>query len=270
MNDLENIITKKGFYYKGRNYKVVLLVHGLTGVPLEMKFLGKSLHKNGFSVVCPLLEGHAKGKEELLKTTWEDWYATVDKTFFALRKKFKKVYVAGICVGGMLGLNLAADHGRMVDGAAIYSAAIRYDGWNVPRYSFLSFILPYLGQLPPLRYMSFKERFPYGIKDDRLRKIILKSDVLKDTYEKFPYLMLREMYALNAEMEKKYERIKSPTLLLHARNDDLSHYRNSEFIFKKIKAPKEIHLLEDSYHMIHIDKERDKVAQMTIDFFNKY
>ena len=150
MNDLENIITKKGFYYKGKNNKVVLLVHGLTGVTLDMKFLGKSLHKNGFSVVCPLLEGHAKGKEELLKTTWEDWYATVDKTFLALRKKFKKVYVAGICVGGMLGLNLAADHGKMVDGAAIYSAAIRYDGWNVPRYSFLSFILPYLGQLPPL------------------------------------------------------------------------------------------------------------------------
>ena len=31
-----------------------------------------------------------------------------------------------------------------------------------------------------------------------------------------------------------------------------------------------MHLLEDSYHMIHIDKERDKVSQMTIDFFNKY
>jgi len=270
MNDLESLITDKGFYYKGKNNKAVLLVHGLTGVPLEMKFVGKSLHKNGFTIACPLLDGHAKGKEGLLKTTWEDWYATVDKTFLALREKFKKVYVAGICVGGMLGLNLAADYGKMLSGAAIYSAAIKYDGWNVPRYSFLSFILPFLGQLPPLRYMSFKERYPYGIKDDRLRKVILRSDILKDTYEKFPYLMLREMYALNSEMEKKYEKIKSPTLLLHAKNDDLSHYRNSEYIYKKITAPKEMHLLEDSYHMIHIDKERDKVAQMTIDFFNKY
>jgi carboxylesterase len=82
--------------------------------------------------------------------------------------------------------------------------------------------------------------------------------------------MLKEMYALNSEMEKKYEKIKAPTLLLHAKNDDLSHYRNSEYIYKKITAPKEIHLLEDSYHMIHIDKERDKVAKMTADFFNKH
>ena len=59
-------------------------------------------------------------------------------------------------------------------------------------------------------------------------------------------------------------------MLLHARHDDLSHFRNSEYIFKKIKAPKEMHLFENSYHMIHIDKERDKVAQTTIDFFNKY
>lgn len=270
MDNLQEIITEKGFYYKGTNNKAIILVHGLTGVPLEMKFLGKSLHKNGFSVVCPLLEGHAKGKEELLKTTWEDWYATVDKTFLALRKKFKKIYVAGICVGGMLGLNLAAEHGKMVDGAAIYSAAIRYDGWNIPVHGFLSFLIPLIGNLPPLRYMGFDERPPYGIKDDRLRKIILRSDILKETHHNFPYPLLKEMYALNSEMEKKYEKIKAPTLLLHAKNDDLSHYRNSEYIYKKITAPKEIHLLEDSYHMIHIDKERDKVAQMTIDFFNKY
>jgi carboxylesterase len=270
MDNLQEIITEKGFYYKGTNNKAVLLVHGLTGVPLEMKFIGKALHKEGFTVVCPLLEGHAKGTKELLKTNWRDWYATIEKTFLALRERFKKVYVAGICVGGMIGLNLAAEYGEMVEGAAIYSAAIRYDGWNIPVHGFLSFLIPLIGNLPPLRYMGFDERPPYGIKDDRLRKIILRSDILKETHHNFPYPMLKEMYALNSEMEKKYQKIKAPTLLLHAKNDDLSHYRNSEYIYKKITAPKEMHLLEDSYHMIHIDKERDKVAKMTTDFFNKH
>jgi carboxylesterase len=270
MDNLQEIITEKGFYYKGTNNKAVILVHGLTGVPLEMKFIGKALHKEGFTVVCPLLEGHAKGTKELLKTNWRDWYATIEKTFLTLRERFKKVYVAGICVGGMIGLNLAAEYGEMVEGAAIYSAAIRYDGWNIPAHGFLSFLIPLIGNLPPLRYMGFDERPPYGIKDDRLRKIILRSDILKETHHNFPYPMLKEMYALNSEMEKKYEKIKAPTLLLHAKNDDLSHYRNSEYIYKKITAPKKIHLLEDSYHMIHIDKERDKVEKMTADFFNKH
>jgi len=270
MDNLQEIITEKGFYYKGTSNKAVLLVHGLTGVPLEMKFIGKALHKEGFTVVCPLLEGHAKGTKELLKTNWRDWYATIEKTFLALREKFKKVYVAGICVGGMIGLNLAAEYEEMVEGAAIYSAAIRYDGWNIPYTKIFSFLIPYLSNIPPWCYMGFDEKPPYGIKDDRLRKIILRSDILKETHHNFPYPMLKQMYALNDQMEKKYEKIKAPTLLLHAKNDDLSHYRNSEYIYKKITAPKEMHLLEDSYHMIHIDKERDKVAKMTTDFFNKH
>ncbi|MEY4370577.1 MAG: hypothetical protein RIQ48_286 [Pseudomonadota bacterium] len=270
MSEIKNLITDKGFFYQGNTDKAVLLIHGLTGVPAEMSFLGKSLHKMGFTIACPLLEGHAKGKKELLKTTWHDWYETVEKTFLALREKYKKVYVAGICVGGMLGLNLAADYGEMVEGAAIYSAAIRYDGWNIPVHGFLSFLIPLIGNFPPLRYMGFDEKPPYGIKDDRLRKIILRSDLLKETHHNFPYPMLKQMYALNSNMEKKYEKIKTPVILLHAKNDDLSHYRNSEYIFKKIKSAKEMNLLEDSYHMIHIDKERDKVAKMTADFFNKH
>ena len=46
------------FYLEGRTDKGVLLVHGLTGAPAEMKFVGKQLHKRGFTVYGPTLPGH--------------------------------------------------------------------------------------------------------------------------------------------------------------------------------------------------------------------
>ena len=43
------------FYLQGSEEKGVLLVHGLTGTPSEMRFIGKQLHKMGFTVYAPTL-----------------------------------------------------------------------------------------------------------------------------------------------------------------------------------------------------------------------
>ena len=34
-------------------------------------------------------------------------------------------------------------------------------------------------------------------------------------------------------------------------------------------GPTSVQLLDDSYHMIHVDQERDRVAAMTAEFFNE-
>ncbi|MET3124890.1 esterase/lipase [Oxalobacteraceae bacterium GrIS 2.11] len=36
----------------------VLVLHGLMGNPLEMRFIGKQLQKAGFSVIVPLIVGY--------------------------------------------------------------------------------------------------------------------------------------------------------------------------------------------------------------------
>jgi carboxylesterase len=266
---LEDLITEKGFYYQGNNQKTVILVHGLTGLPLEMKYVGKELNKKGFTVICPLLAGHAQGKKELLKTNYNDWYQTIKDVLLAIEEKVDQIYVAGICVGGMLGLKLAYEFKHTIKGAAVYSAAIRYDGWNIPLHGVLSPLIPIIGHLPPVKWLGFSERHPFGIKDDRLRNIIMRGDFLKDSEDKFPFQTLRQMYKLNDDMRDKFKEIITPTLLLHAKNDDLSHYRNSEYILSRLGGKKQLILLDDSYHMIHIDRERAKVVEYTADFFNK-
>ena len=266
---LADFVGDKGFYLPGTNGKTVLLVHGLTGAPNEMKFVGKQLQKQGYSVVCPLLAGHGIDTRTLLKTRWQDWYGTLEQTLAVLRQQgIDKIYTAGICVGGMLSLKLAYRNPHAVAGVAVYSAAMRYDGWNISKLQqFFAPLIPYLGNLPPYNKRHFVESAPFGIKDDRLRDRIMQSKLLEHCLPEFPFPTLVQMYRLSNYMRKKFAAITTPVLLLHARNDDVSHLRNSEFIAQKLGGYKALHVLEDSYHMIHIDRERHTVAQATADFF---
>lgn len=257
------------FRLDAKTGKAVLLIHGLTGAPGEMKFLARRLFKRGLSVAAPLLAGHGLDEAHLLRTDWRDWRDSLRKTFDELRADHDEVYVAGICVGGALGLALAAEEPR-IKAAAVYSMTYRYDGWNMRHwYSPLApFIEPFAG-LPLIRRLSFEEPYPFGLKDERLRDGMTATQgaVIPGALDRLPLGAMAEMYRLAKHLDEIGSRIRLPTLLVHARDDDMAHPRNSERLQKALGGPTELHLLEDCYHMVHVDLQRDLVADLTADFF---
>ena len=60
--EILNCLGSTGFYDK-RGEDAVLLIHGLTGTPAEMRYIAKNLLKQGFSVACPQLAGHCESPE---------------------------------------------------------------------------------------------------------------------------------------------------------------------------------------------------------------
>ena len=56
----------------------VLLVHGLGGTPTELRFIAQGLARAGHTVLCCQLAGHCSTPEELRRSTWQEWYASVD------------------------------------------------------------------------------------------------------------------------------------------------------------------------------------------------
>lgn len=257
------------FALRGTLGKAVLLIHGMTGAPGEMKFLAKRLHRRGFSVEAPLLAGHGRDATHLLSTNWRDWLASLDDAYLRLRREHDEVYVAGICVGGALGLALAAEEPG-VAGAAVYSMTYRYDGWNMKRwYSAIAPFAEPLGGLPLLRRLSFAEPYPFGLKDERLREGMAAAPgaVIPGALDRFPLGAMAQMHRLSAHLDQVGERIRTPTLILHAREDDMSHPRNALRLRSRLAGPVELHLLDDCYHMIHVDRQRDLVGDMTADFF---
>ncbi|MCA3845429.1 MAG: esterase, partial [Burkholderia sp.] len=58
----------------------------------------------------------------------------------------------------------------------------------------------------------------------------------------------------------------SPTLVLHAREDELTSLRSADFLLEKMPDARGI-VLENSYHMICADNDRDDVARHVLEFF---
>ena len=256
------------FRLRGPLGKAVLLVHGMTGAPGEMKFLAKRLHRRGLSVAAPLLAGHGVDEATLLTTTWQDWLASVREAYRDLKAENDEVYIAGICVGGALGLALAAED-PSVAGAAVYSMTYKYDGWNMKRWysGVRPFVEPFAG-LPLVRRLSFVEPYPFGLKDERLRDGMAAAQgaVIPGALDRVPLGAMAEMHWLADHLDAVGPLIHQPTLIVHARDDDMSHPRNAYRLKKVLGGPVALHLLDDCYHMIHVDRQRDLVGDLTADF----
>jgi carboxylesterase len=65
--EILNCLGSTGFYDK-RGEDAVLLIHGLTGTPAEMRYIAKNLLKQGFSVACPQLAGHCGSVSDLKRS----------------------------------------------------------------------------------------------------------------------------------------------------------------------------------------------------------
>lgn len=251
----------------------VLLIHGLTGTPTEMRILGKGLNRAGFTVVGVRLAGHCGTEEDLLATTWEDWYASVEAAAEELRGRVDRVFVAGLSMGALLALRLAAIRPDWVDGVGVFGATFRYDGWSIPWTARFSFMLPMFKRLGIGKNRVFIEQPPYGIRDERLRAQVSAAMFSGDSEAAGlpgnPWDALAEMVELSRDVRRRLPDVVAPCFVAHAADDDVASVANADLVARRVRGPIEMLLLADSYHMITIDRERRMLIERTADFFTR-
>ena len=119
----------------------VLLIHGLGGTPIELRFIAQSLARAGHTVYCCQLAGHCGTPEELRRSTWQEWYASVEAAHDRLREHCDIIVAGGLSMGGILATHLAqqpprqraraaalradAEARRLVDALVLAAAALR-------------------------------------------------------------------------------------------------------------------------------------------------
>lgn len=250
----------------------ILLIHGLTGTPNEMRLLGKGLHRAGFTVYGMQLAGHCGNEDDLRQTSWQDWYRSVEVAAEKLQEKVDHFFVAGLSMGAVLALKLAAQHPDKVAGVGVYGPTFRYDGWSIPFYArHLFFLLTWFKRLNIFQDHVFVEQPPYGLKDERLRATVsasmLNGDSVSAGLAGNPYSALAEMLALSARVRRLLPRVKAPCLIMHASDDDIADVSNSYLVRNRVNGKVKMVLLKDSYHMITIDRERREVVRESSEMF---
>ena len=251
----------------------VLLIHGLTGTPAEMRFVAKGLNRRGYTVYAMQLAGHCGSFEDLLATGWRDWAASVREAAAKLGTQVDKLFVGGLSMGALLALNYALEQPETVHGMALYSTTFRYDGWAVPTIAKFSFLLPWMVPLGIGRKRRFTEVFPYGLRDERMRNRIVGAMFGDDSSAAGlpgnPWPALAELYRLARHVRAHLPQIHTPALVVHATEDDVASLRNARLVMDELAGPSELLELPESYHMVTLDGERERVIEGSAHFFQR-
>ncbi|MBQ8476149.1 alpha/beta hydrolase, partial [bacterium] len=212
----------------------VLLFHGLTGTPFELKKYAQYLFNKGYDVYAPCLPGHGDRVFEIYTVKYQDWLKFVEDKFLELSKKYENIFVSGICLGAVLSIYLGIKFSSKIKGIIPASTTLYLDGWRLPWYS----ILMPLGLATILRfYYNYPECEPYGIKNEKTRavikKLLAKSDV---GMNEFPMTAFYELLKLSSYIIKNLYKVSAPVLLFHSKEDDLTSIKSAEIVYNKISS----------------------------------
>jgi carboxylesterase len=95
------------FFLNGEG-RAALLVHGFPGTPAEMRALGESFHRAGWSAQGILLPGFGTDIETLPRRTAEEWLGAVVDALRALKREHQLVVLIGFSLGGALSIEAAS------------------------------------------------------------------------------------------------------------------------------------------------------------------
>ena len=252
----------------------VLLIHGLGGTPAEMKALALKVADTGATVYCCQLAGHCGSEQDLADTSWQEWYASVEVALAELEKRCDTVVVGGLSMGAVLAALLAARQPERVSGLLMLAPTLWYDGWAIPWYSFMLKMLRFLIDTPVGDHFRIIEREPYGIKDERIRMIILRAMSSGNSAAagllRTPPHALRELWRLVKALKPELGNVRQHTLLVHAREDDIAGLSNAHYLQRHLGGLVDALILNDSYHMVTIDKQRAIVTDRVKTFVNAF
>lgn len=253
-----------------RGSTAVLLIHGLGGTSYDLGVLQKALRNAGAITHVPTLPGHGTHPEDLIAMPAEAWLETLTQTYHQLRAEHDTVHIAGMCMGALLALVLAhrVRHGvdRPRDRLALLAAPMYIDGWSTPWYRELRHVVY---RIPGMAArMRVEEDEPFGIKNPLLRRIIKAKLARGDSfhYPWVPLTCIREVDRLRAWAHAAARATTCETLVVHAREDELTSLRSAQTLQAALPRAR-IVVLENSYHMICVDNDRDEVAAELLGFF---
>lgn len=241
----------------------VLLIHGLGGTPVELRFIAQGLARAGYTVYCCQLAGHCGTPEELRRSTWHEWYASVEVAHDKLKEHCDVILAGGLSMGGILALHLAQNRPDGVQGLLLYAPTLKLDGWSMPWHSV---ILQFVRPLPVRLELEMTEREPYGIKDERVRRLILSSMQSGDSGAagtfSTPLRSLAHFNSLVAAVKPDLGKVRQPALIVHPRDDDMASLKNAQYLQAHLGGLVDTVVLDDSYHMVTLDQQRHVVASI--------
>ncbi|MBN9281610.1 MAG: alpha/beta hydrolase, partial [Hyphomicrobium denitrificans] len=197
-------------------------------------------------------------------------YQTVSKAFDDLRSTCDTVIIGGASAGSILALRLAAYRQDQAAGLMLYAPTLAVNGWAIPKMIKLFHLVT---DKWTARLFKFRTPAPYGIKDERIRNFAL--DAMRGADNMPADITVRgggtvyEFFSLVRNVRPMLSLVKLHTLIFHPRHDDQSDIKNTMTLQRKLGGVVEVSVLEDSYHLVTLDRQRNYVVDRTAEFVDR-
>ena len=247
----ERHLVNQPFFWQGTNGKGVLLVHGWTSTPYEVRRLGKYLNESGYTVSGIQLSGHGTVPKDLEDVHWQDWLGDVRQGYEKLKEVCDKVYIGGTSIGGDLALLFAQEQ---KDVAGLIVMATPY------KMRLESLGLFFVRVLLKLKKKYRRKFYPptFGLSTTITRLI---------SYQTYPVSSVLEAFEVVKETRKNLSAVTQPALIMQSTHDHIVEKNSLEMIYIEISsAVKKKKYINKAYHTFISDIKNEHVFRDILEF----
>ncbi|MFH1016674.1 MAG: alpha/beta fold hydrolase [Pseudomonadota bacterium] len=232
--------------------EAVLLIHGFTATPAEMRPVADLLSREfGWRCLAPLLPGHGTTLEDLERCKWTDWMRSVEEALGVLSRDHERIHLAGISMGALLALELFRE--------------------KPDRFMSLCFLAPPIFLRTP--YQRCVARLL------ALPVIPLLAPPLRKTgpmhpdhvaYDSYPPRAGGE-FSTGSRLARTLEKADAPpTLIAYSEADELVHPKSAFFLADRlVNSLTRVVQLERSFHILTIGMEKETLLSELRSFYRE-
>ncbi len=217
--------------------------------------MGEYLNReHGFTVLGIRLTGHATHSEDMIRSRYTDWQASVEDGFHMLSGVAKNIYLCGLSMGGILSLYSASK----LPVRGVIAMSTPYKLPDDPRLTIARQLSVFLRYMP-----KNKEQPGAGWFGDAWKNYHV-------SYGKNPVRSIAELNKLLEEMRAALPGIKVPVLLIHSRNDDYVIKDSMDRIYADLRTQDKTRLwVEGAGHVITEEPIREQVYKAAAEFIHR-
>ena len=217
--------------------------------------MGEYLNRQGYTCLGVRLSGHATHPEDMIRSRYTDWIASVESGYHLLRGITDNIFLIGLSMGGVLALLTSAS--LKVGGVVAMSTPS-----HLPR-DYPIWLLHVVSTF--MKYSPKRKGEPGSGWFD---KTAYQEQV---SYPQNPVRSVAELKKLIIDMNAALPKVTVPVLLMHSKDDTYVLPENLEPIYSGLVNTKDKTKLyiTGSGHVVTRDAAREQVFQSALEFIQR-
>jgi len=233
---------------------LVVFIHGFMGCPGYFSEFAEAVYAQGYSVAALLLPGHGGAHKEFIKAGCQDWEGHVGRAMARFRERYRRVFLVGHSMGGLLALNASLETESHVQGVFLIACPALTPGASLRMLSarLLRMVLPKRHKLNRAYAQA------YGLRG----KCSLGGSFGK----------VRPMYEfckLQKKAKANLSKVTIPVVIVQSLRDETVPSKNAALLKRGLgQAWSKVIMLKWSWHSYYEEEEKQIVSDELLSFIS--